>query len=139
LRERANEFAIRQNEDLIITDGPPGIGCPTIATLSGADMAVIVSEPTMSAIHDMIRTIELCNHFKIKHTVLINKADLNPEKTGEIYRYCQEASIPVLGEVPFDKKFRDAINNQQIPVDYSPDIRTIMEPIWQNLKRLLAF
>lgn len=137
LREKAREFAIQQNEELIIIDGPPGIGCPTIATLSGADMAVIVSEPTMSAIHDMIRTIDLCNHFKIKHTVIINKADLNQEKTEEIYRYCQEASIPVLGKLPFDKRFRDAINNRQNPVDYSPQIKEMVSPIWQQLKTQL--
>ncbi len=139
LRESAHRFADKEKEELIITDGPPGIGCPTIATLTGANLAAIIAEPTMSAIHDMLRTMELCNHFNINHGVIINKSDLNMEKTQEIYEHCQKAGIPVFGEIPFDKSFRDAINNLLSPVDYSIDIKEIIEPVWEKVKaKLLA-
>lgn len=137
LREKAREFAEEEKRDLIITDGPPGIGCPTIAALTGTDLAVIVVEPTLSAIHDMLRTIDLCSHFRIKHGVIINKADLNMEKTAEIKSLCTDKNIPVFADIPFDKNFRDAINNLQTPSSYSDKLHTIMENVWFSVEKAL--
>lgn len=134
LRENAHKLAEENRVDLIITDGPPGIGCPTIATLTGADLAVIVAEPTMSAIHDMLRTIQLCNHFGIRSGIIVNKCDLNSDKTREIYEHCEKNGIPVFGQIPFDKQFREAINNVLSPVEYSASIREIIAPIWEKVQ-----
>jgi MinD superfamily P-loop ATPase len=82
VRKKARETAKQREFDLIISDGPPGIGCPVISSLSGASMAVIITEPTISGIHDMKRVIEVCQHFDIPVIVCINKYDLNPETPG---------------------------------------------------------
>lgn len=134
LRKQAREVASESGRELIITDGPPGTGCPTIATISGCDLAAIITEPTLSAIHDMKRAMELCRHFKVKSGVIINKYDLNPIRTQEIREFCTGEGVPVLGGIPFREDFTLAVNNCQPPVKYSPDIARIMQRIWKEVE-----
>lgn len=94
-----------------IIDGSPGIGCPVIASVSGADIVVIVTEPTVSGIHDMKRIIDTARHFNINPVVCINKFDINEENTKEIERYCDSINIDVIGKIPFDPMVVKAVNN----------------------------
>jgi MinD superfamily P-loop ATPase len=102
LKQQAKAMAKAQGVDLILCDGAPGIGCPVISSLSGASLAVAVTEPTPSGRHDLERVAELCNHFRITFAVIINKDDLNPEEATRIETYCRERSYPVLARLPHD-------------------------------------
>lgn len=101
IREKAKDIAIEQNAEYIIIDGPPGIGCPVIASLSGVDMAVIVTEPSLSGMHDMKRVAGVAKHFGVDTKVIINKYDINIENTNSIKKFCEEESMEVLGQLPF--------------------------------------
>jgi MinD superfamily P-loop ATPase len=102
VRNNAIEIAKREDKDLILIDGPPGIGCPVIASLTGVDLALIVSEPTMSGIHDLDRMLRLISHFDITPFVCINKYDVNMENTKKIVEFCKDKNIMVVGEIPYD-------------------------------------
>jgi MinD superfamily P-loop ATPase len=109
VRQQARQLAEERGIDLILTDGPPGVGCPVIASVGGATGVVIVAEPTVSGIHDMARAIELCRHFKVPVMVCINKFDLNPDNSATIERMAREGGLPVVGRVPFDQTFTRAM------------------------------
>ncbi len=102
LKKKAREIAGEKGYGLVIIDGSPGTGCPVIATMSGASLALIVTEPTVSGIHDMKRVHELARHFNITTTVCVNKADINPEHVAAIKALCAENGIQVVGEIPYD-------------------------------------
>ena len=105
VRQEAKKLAEKEHLDLIITDGPPGIGCPVIASIGGASVLVIVSEPTVSGIHDMERVTQLAEHFKVPTMICINKFDLNPDQTRLIEDKAKKKGIQVLGKIPFDPDF----------------------------------
>jgi MinD superfamily P-loop ATPase len=109
LRREAKALAERTGAALIVSDGPPGIGCPVISSLSGQDLAVIVTEPTPSGLHDLQRIVELCDHFKVPAAVLINKYDLNARMAEEIRTFCREKRIGLLPEIPHDDLFVHAM------------------------------
>lgn len=109
VKQAAKKISEDKNLDYIIVDGPPGIGCPVIASLSGADIALIVTEPTLSGMHDMQRIIDVSAHFKINTKVVINKYDLNLENTKEIESMCKGKNIEVLGHIRFSKEINDSI------------------------------
>jgi MinD superfamily P-loop ATPase len=105
VRKEARQLAEQRGADLILTDGPPGIGCPVIASIGGATALVIVVEPTVSGIHDMERVVELAAHFKIPGMVCVNKFDLNPEMTEAIEQLALRHNVALLGRLPFDPAF----------------------------------
>lgn len=102
VRKAARDKAARVQATLIVSDGPPGLGCPVISALTGADMALLVTEPSVSGFHDLDRVAGLCAHFGVPVGVAINKADVNPAKTEAIAAWCEEHGIEVLAEIPFD-------------------------------------
>jgi MinD superfamily P-loop ATPase len=102
LKQQARELAKTLGAGLVLCDGAPGIGCPVISSLSGAHLAVAVTEPTPSGRHDLERVAALCQHFKTAFAVIINKYDLNPEETGRIEAFCHKGSYPVLARLPHD-------------------------------------
>jgi MinD superfamily P-loop ATPase len=102
LKQQARELAKARGADLVLCDGAPGIGCPVISSLSGAHLAVAVTEPTPSGRHDLERVAALCRHFQTAFAVIINKYDLNPEETARIEVFCQDEGYPVLGHLPHD-------------------------------------
>ncbi len=102
LKQQARELAKARNADLILCDGAPGIGCPVISSLSGAHLAVAVTEPTPSGRHDLERVADLCQHFQIPLAVIINKYDLNQEETYRIEAFCQDGDYPVVAHLPHD-------------------------------------
>jgi MinD superfamily P-loop ATPase len=102
IKQEAIKNAKAQNSQLITVDGPPGIGCPVIAAITGVDLVVIITEPTLSGISDLARTIELTNHFGIPALVVVNKASINPALAASLADYCQQQSIPIIGSLPYD-------------------------------------
>lgn len=105
LRKEAKAIAKQQDKRLILADGTPGIGCPVISALSGVHLAVVVTEPTMSGLHDMERITSLCDHFKIPVAVIINKYDLNHEMTGRIEETCRQKGLQLVARLPHDPDF----------------------------------
>jgi MinD superfamily P-loop ATPase len=109
LRQKAREAAQQKGYDLILCDGAPGIGCPVISSLSGADLAVVISEPTVSGRHDLERVVDLCDHFSMPAAVVINKADLNPDASKDIKAFCRRRGLSLMGEIPHDDRFVTAM------------------------------
>lgn len=103
--------SVEKDDEIVIIDGSPGIGCPVIASISGVDMALVVAEPTISGIHDMKRIIDTARHFNVVCVVCINKYDVNIDNTQKIEEYCSELEIPVIGKVPFDTAVVKAVNS----------------------------
>jgi MinD superfamily P-loop ATPase len=138
VRQNAKLIAERENLDYIITDGPPGIGCPVISSLSGASLALVVTEPTLSGIHDLERIIGVCRHFGIPVLVCINKHDINPENTSEIERYCLNQGIEVASKIPFDNVVTEALIKRLPVVEYGDGrISREIEKLWQFTARAL--
>lgn len=119
VRSNAKKLAEQYYKDLIIIDGPPGTGCSTIAAITGTDLIVVVSEPTVSGIHDMKRVLELAAHFRIPVVVCINKYDINEENTRLIEKFCAEVGIAVLGRLPYDDIATKAMLQEQTVVEYA--------------------
>ena len=126
------------NSEISIIDGSPGIGCPVIASVSGADIVIVVTEPTVSGIHDMKRIIDTARHFNINPVVCINKFDINTENTREIEKYCGSTNIDVIGKIPFDQTVVKAVNSCKNISDYpeSPAGKAVKE-IWDFVDKKL--
>jgi MinD superfamily P-loop ATPase len=139
IRNKSQEIAKKYHLNLIIIDGPPGIGCPVISSLSGVDLAFVVTEPTQSGIHDMKRVIETAHHFNTDVACIINKYDLNNKKTLELENWCRKNSISFLGKIPFDLNVSDSMV-KGIPLteyDSSP-ASTEIKQIWQSVRTRLG-
>lgn len=121
LRKTARELAQAQGKNLILADGPPGIGCPVISSLSGADLVVMVTEPTPSGRHDLERVVELCAHFKIPSGVIINKYDINMDQSQLIEIFCRDHDLAVFGKIPHDVAMTNAMVNAQVITEYQSD------------------
>ncbi len=135
VRQQARQLAEARGLGLIITDGPPGVGCPVIASVGGATSVVIVAEPTVSGIHDMARAIELCRHFKVPVMVCINKFDLNLDNSATIERMAREGNLPVVGRVPFDQAFTRAMvqGKTLLEFDGTGPAGVHLRQVWQNI------
>ncbi len=119
VRQEARRLAQEQNLEHIISDGPPGIGCPVISSLSGASLALMVTEPTLSGIHDLERVLGVSGHFGVPATVCINKYDLNEENSRRIEDYCKDQGIKLAARIPFDNAVTEAIVRGLPVVKYS--------------------
>ena len=135
VRLRAREIAERKGLGLVILDGSPGIGCPVIASLSGADLALVVTEPTLSAMADLERIVGVACHFGVEALVCINKYDLNLDNTRDIERYCQGEGLGTVGVIPFDEKVPASIR-QGVPIVEYPDSAAAqaIEGVWISVK-----
>ncbi|MCU0597479.1 MAG: ATP-binding protein [Desulfobacterota bacterium] len=135
VRQEAKKVAEARNLDLILTDGPPGIGCPVIASLGGASAALIVTEPTVAGRHDMQRVAELADFFKVPVMVCVNKADLNPDSTREIRQYAEEKNYFFVGAIPFDPVFTKAMVAGQTVVEYDrhTEAAAALRQIWKQV------
>ena len=121
VREKAKTMAKANNLDTIIIDGPPGIGCAVISSITGVNHVIIVTEPTISGLHDLKRTVEITSKFQLKTWVVINKFNLNTMMTAQIATYCQEANIPLAGKIPFDPQMVEAIVNCMSIAEWNPN------------------
>jgi MinD superfamily P-loop ATPase len=135
VRQEARKVAEARKLELILTDGPPGIGCPVIASLGGASAALIVAEPTVAGRHDMQRVAELADFFRMPVMVCVNKADLNPDSTREIEHYALEKGYTFLGAVPFDSVFTKAMVAGRTIIEYDnhTEAAAALRQIWQKV------
>ncbi|MCW4006340.1 MAG: ATP-binding protein [Candidatus Bathyarchaeota archaeon] len=139
VRKNAKALSTKHNCDLIIIDGSPGIGCPVIASISGVDASLVVTEPTLSGIHDLQRVLKLLKHFNVTPFVCVNMNDVNPQNTQRILDVCKQNSIEVLGKIPFDPKVTQAMVNGKTIIEYAPnsDAAQQITSIWNKLQNLL--
>lgn len=118
VRQLAEDVALRDGRGLVLIDGPPGIGCTATAALADVDVALVVTEPTLSGMHDMERVVQLASHFHLPVALIINKADINDQNTGQIRAFCDANGIPVLAELPFDDIVTRAMAAQSPLVEF---------------------
>ena len=138
VREEAKKEAVKQNAELIIVDGPPGTGCPVIASITGADAVLIVTEPTISGIHDMKRVAELAKYFGVKIFVCINKWDINKANTEQIKEFAEKSDCVIVGQVPYTKEITKAqIQGKCVMEVGSEEIQRIVKGMWDNLSSQL--
>lgn len=139
VRKKAKEIAENNKLNFIIIDGPPGIGCPVIASLSGTDLALVVTEPSLSGIHDMERVIQMAHHFKTQTACCINKYDLNLQNSAQIESWCEKNSIPLVGKIPFDEEVTKSMV-QGIPLtEYTNNsVSKEIKKMWQILDKLIG-
>lgn len=138
VRKNAREIAEERLSDYIIVDGPPGMGCPVISSITGADIVVIVTEPTISGLSDFWRVEKLASHFNIPATVCINKWDINPSVSEEICNYCCKHQVKVLGKIHYDNAFTKAqIMGTTIPEYTSGYLADEIKSVWDHLQQEL--
>jgi len=139
LKKEAKTLAEERDASLILSDGPPGIGCPVISALSGAGLAVIVTEPTPSGMHDLKRILELCKHFNIPTAVIINKADLNPDQAEAIEAYCQENSLSVIARLPHDPVITEAMVQGKTVTEFRAcELSEALKYAWEKIMQLVG-
>jgi MinD superfamily P-loop ATPase len=138
VRQKARQIAEKEGLHYIISDGPPGIGCPVISSLTGANLALLVTEPTLSGMHDLVRVLGVCRHFGVPAMVCINKHDLNDDNSQQIERYCLEQGVEVISRIPFDNIFTEALARGRPVVEHSPG-KTAQEirSLWQRISHTL--
>jgi MinD superfamily P-loop ATPase len=140
VRKEARAWAEREEIGLLLTDGPPGIGCPVIASLGNADLALVVTEPTPSGLHDLERALALCRHFRVPAMVCVNKFDLNPSLDRQVREYCARSRITVTESIPFDESVSRAIGQGVPLVEFgdgraSRAIISVWREVQQHLER----
>jgi MinD superfamily P-loop ATPase len=135
VKQRARLMALDESCQLVLVDGPPGIGCPVISATSGADMVLIVAEPTVSGVHDMRRVLETVQHFGVEAMVCINKSDLYPQGTEEIAAFCQSQGIALVGKIPFDVVMSSAMVKGKPVTEYRPEapVSLAIAKIWERV------
>lgn len=135
LRKEAREIAEEKGYDLILSDGTPGIGCPVISSLTGTDLAVIVTEPTPSGKHDLNRIADLCDHFKIPARIIINKWDLNENESRAIEEMCLARGMDVIGKLKYDAAFTEAMVEKKVITEYTSNgLADEIKTIWGRIK-----
>lgn len=138
VRKEARALAEKEGKELIITDGPPGIGCPVISSLGGTDLALVVVEPSLSSIHDLSRVLDLTDHFGVKTAVCVNKWDINAENTMRVEEMCREAGVPVIGRIGYDPAFiAAAIKGKPVIQMVSTVVEDIIN-LWHCMQRELG-
>lgn len=139
IRRAAKEIAEERKLDLVIVDGSPGIGCPVIASITGADLVLIVTEPTLSGRHDLGRVADLAANFGIKTLLCINKADINPQMTAQIGEEARKRGITVAGEIPYDDAFTKAqIMKATVPEYTGGEITERIKALWRQVTYALG-
>lgn len=134
VRDEAKRVAKEEGKKIILVDGPPGIGCPVVASLTGTDFAVIVTEPTVSGYHDLERVSELVAKMKIPAGLIINKADLNIDMTAQLKSLSEKLNLSLIAELPFDSVFSEAINQGQTIIEYdNGDIKKMINDSWNKI------
>jgi MinD superfamily P-loop ATPase len=139
VKNEAKSIAEKEGKDFVIVDGSPGIGCPVVSSLSGAHYVVLVTEPSVSGIHDLKRAYELVKKFGIKAGCIINKADINSNKTKDIHQFIKEEKIDLITEIPYDENFTQAMTEGKTIVEYNDsNLKNILVNSWEKIKNLVT-
>lgn len=135
VRSKAKKISTESRIETIILDGPPGIGCPVISTLTGVNKVVIVTEPSLSGIHDMQRVMEVVRKFNLRAFIIINKYDLNISLSALIKEWCGQNGIELTGQLPFDKNMVDAMIQRKSIIEYNSNLNISKEiqKIWNKI------
>ncbi len=138
IRKEAKRIAEESGAEMIIVDGSPGIGCPVIASISGADLVLVVTEPTISGQHDLDRVIELTSHFNIKAAVCVNKYDINPDITESIEANARSKGVAFAGRIAYNTAVTKAQIAGKSVVEYDDgDIKEQVVALWRNVVDML--
>jgi len=139
VRNTAFDIAKQKKKEFILIDGPPGIGCPVIASITGVNLVLIVTEPTLSAIHDLERVMGVAQHFHIPAVVCINKSSINSENTSKIEEYCKKNNIPIVGKLPYDTTITQAMIHEQSVIEFSDGILSHdIREMWSKIREVLT-
>jgi len=136
VKNEARKIATETGKEIVLVDGSPGIGCPVVSSLSGASFVVLVTESTMSGLHDLERVYELVKKFGIKAGCIINKADLNADVLRDLHSFLDREEIVLLAEIPYDEAFTAAITNGSTIVEWDSSIKERLENCWSTIKQL---
>ena len=139
VKQQGRLKALDEDRRLLIVDGPPGIGCPVISASAGADLALLVVEPTLSGIHDLERALGTVNHFGVPALVCINKADVSATHTAAIEAYCAGQGIEVVGHVPYDTIITEAMVQGQPVTHYQAEgaVAVALSAVWARIQARL--
>jgi MinD superfamily P-loop ATPase len=139
VRSVAAEAAEKEGALHTIGDGPPGTSCPVIASVTGADLVLMVTEPTVSGVHDLERVMELTRHFGVETLVVVNKADLNDEVRRGIYALAEKLGSEVAAEIPFDSAVSAALENGATVLDYEEagEVADRLRALWKTIAERL--
>lgn len=138
VKNEAKLIAKRTKKDFIVVDGSPGIGCPVVSSLSGANFVVMVTEPTVSGVHDLKRVYELVKRFRIKAGCIINKADINTALAGEIKEFLKLEDIEHIADLPYDENFTKAMTNGQTIVEFdNGNLKKTVVESWEKIKKII--
>ncbi|RLD61417.1 MAG: (4Fe-4S)-binding protein [Bacteroidetes bacterium] len=138
VKNEAKKIAKEKNKNYIIIDGSPGVGCPVISSISGADFVVLVTEPTVSGLHDLERVYKLVKKFNINAGCIINKADLNLQISKEIQEFLKKEDIVFIANLPYDETFTKAMTAGQTIVEYGENnLKNIIIESWDKIKELV--
>ncbi|MFZ2071616.1 MAG: ATP-binding protein [Halobacteriota archaeon] len=136
VRNNAQQVAEKESCELILIDGAPGIGCPVIASLTGVDLALIVTEPTMSGLHDLERILDVTRHFGIGAAVCINKCDVNEENSKRITEFCRQRGIEIVGKIPYDSVVTEAMVAGMPVVELSDGVvSNAIKDVWGSINQ----
>jgi MinD superfamily P-loop ATPase len=132
------EVAQERGLELILIDGPPGIGCPVTASLAGVNLVLAITEPTLSGIHDLERILKLSDHFKIPSMVCVNKFDINLKNSGQIASYCESNGSRIIGQIPYEPKVIEALVKKKTVMDYPcNEVQGIIQRMWEKVEAIL--
>jgi len=138
VRGRAKEIAEMKNKELVLIDGSPGIGCPVIASVAGADLVLIVTEPTVSGLHDLERVAGLTRHFGVPTMVCINKWDINESVTRQIEEIARHHNLSIAGKIRYDRVVTQAMVQRKTIIEYTCDgLSQDIEAVWQHIQSFL--
>ncbi len=139
VKNEAKRIAKENNKEIIIVDGSPGIGCPVVSSLSGASFVILVTEPTVSGLHDLKRVYELVHKFNLKCGCIINKFDLNIEKHNEIMEFLNQEKIFHIASIPYDESFTKAMTMGKTIVELKDNkIKELLISSWEKTKKLIS-
>jgi len=137
VKNEARQLAEEKGLQFVLVDGSPGVGCPVVSSLSGAHFVILVTEPTVSGLHDLKRVNQLVKKFGLLTGCIINKADLNGQLTAEIKNYLIEEGITHIVDLPYDDVFTAAMINGQTIVEHSPEnMGSIIDACWETIKQI---
>jgi len=139
VRQQAKLIAEKEHKQLVIIDGPPGIGCPVIAAITGVDLLLAVTEPTLSGMHDLERVVGVADHFNVPVMVCVNKYDINPLNASKIEAFCGKKGLEVAGKIPYEKSVTKAMVHKKSVIEYPCGAVTEeVAKIWEKLSKRLG-
>lgn len=138
VKQQGRLLALDTDAELLLVDGPPGIGCPVISASAGADIALLVIEPTVSGVHDLERVLATVEHFGVPALVAVNKADLNTANTEQIAAFCAERHIPLVGRLPYDTVVTEAmVEGQPVTTVIAAPVARALREMWARIKEII--